>query len=320
MVAVAGVIILALGIALIKKAPPAHTIVMETAHLPSVVPHEHRLGEAVEDAGHHEYMLSPLFVAPEDMWISKLEFKIYNAPETLVHHASLLNWDERHQTCSSLPFKQLFILAQDTMHHPFMEFPEGSGIFVRKGQHLQLSVMIHNPGPPIGPGGIYNDVYGQLTLTMLAHSPQQPPKEIHPYLLHLDDNPCVIQEQDQSDAYVFSVPARRSAYAFSGSSSPFNPGEYTFQSTSTVVYIGAHLHGWQGGKQLIVEKNGSALLTFDTAHALDDSYRYDTPYYPTSLEMKPGDRLKIRALYANPSPIATRGVMGDLGIYFFEHE
>ena len=319
MVSVIGLIVF-LGFALSRDNSASKSIVLETNHLSTLSPHEHAEGDAVSDNAHHQYITSPVFIAPSDMWISRLAFSVHNAPETVIHHVSLLNWDEAHQTCSSLPFKQLFILAQDTMHHPFMDFPEGTGLRVRKGQHIQLSVMIHNPRPPAGPGGTYTDVYGQLTITTLPRSSYGHLKEIKPYLLHVDDAPCVITEPDQSDAYVFSVPPKSAAYTFAGGSSPFNPGVYLFKSTSTIVYIGAHLHGWQGGKEVLVEKNGSPLLSFDTVRSLDDPYRYDTRYYPTALEMKPGDSLRIRAVYNNPNSVPIRGAMGDLGIYFFEHE
>jgi hypothetical protein len=85
------------------------------------------------------------------------------------------------------------------------------------------------------------------------------------------------------------------------------------------VYIGAHLHGWQGGKEVIVEKNGAPFANFKTLPAREYPYRYDIPYYPTTTTMQAGDTLSIRAVYENPNAVPTRGAMGDLGIYFYEN-
>ena len=295
-------------------------VVLETAHLKELKPHVHENGASAADQSHHVYMLSPVYTAPSDMWISHLSFELFNASDTVVHHVSLLDHSQPHQTCASLPFKQLFILAQDTMHHPFMEFPAGTGMLVKKGDRIQLSAMIHNPEPPLGPGETYHNVYGRLTLKLRPESERNGLKEIHPYLLHLDDEPCVIREPDQSDAYVFAVPSHTHNYVFSGTHQPNDPSILTFKNPSTIIYIGAHLHGWQGGKKLFVEKNSKEFLTFETRLSKDHSYRYDIPYYPTNLKMNAGDTLSIKALYENLSDVETRGAMGDLGIYYYEHE
>ena len=292
-------------------------IVLETEHVAQLTPHEHEDGDSVGDASHHQYILSQVFVAPHDMYITQFAFDMVNAPDTVVHHASLLNHSAPHQTCSNvLPFSQMYIMAQDTMHNPVMTFPEGTGMRVKKGDVLQLSVMIHNPLPPIGPGETYEDAFSKLTLTYLKGSPFQKIKEITPHLLHLDERPCVIKP-DHSDAYTFSVPPRTMDFRMKSTEAPGDPSTYTFTAPSTLVYVGAHMHGWQGGKELIVRKNGEPLLSFKT-EVSSYPYRYDTPYYPTEVNFETGDTLTLEAVYDNPHNVPLRGVMGDLGIYFHE--
>jgi hypothetical protein len=313
------IVILAAGtyVALRANAVP-DTLVLETAHLAVLPPHEHDDGDAVSDDGHHQYLLSEVYVAPRDLWVSGFTFDMVNAPDTSVHHVSLLDYDRPHQTCRSLPFSQLLIFAQDVMHNATTTFPTGAAMHIRKGEHVQLSLMIHNPEPPLGPGDTYRDVYGKLTLSLVPPAQEHDLKEVKFHLAHLDDAPCVIREPDQSDAYVFAVPARTQRYVFSGSRQDTDPSRFVFTKPSTIVFIGAHLHGWQGGKELLVQKNGAPFLSFKTALSKDDPFRYDTPYYATSAPMAAGDALSLTAIYQNPHAVPTRGAMGDLGFYYYE--
>ncbi len=294
------------------------TIVFETAHMPILHPHQHDAGDAAGDPAHHAYIMSPIFMAEKDAWISEISFDIHNAPDTIVHHASLLNHSEPHQTCANLPFSQMYIMAQDSMHVPTMTFPSGTGMRIKKGQLVQLSIMIHNPFPPVGPGEAYYNVYGTLKLNLRPDNESAQTKAIRPYLLHLDEEPCVIRTMDQTDAYVFTVPPKTHDYTFTGSGLSSDPATYAFQKPSAIVYLGAHVHGWQGGKKVLVYKNDEPFLTFETKLSDTYPYRYDTPYYPASLEMQSGDTLTLRAVYDNPNDVMTRGAMGDLQIYFYE--
>ena len=304
--------------AVYKTREDQNSITLETSHVASLLPHEHAKADSVSDIGHHQYLLSQMYVAPQDMWISRMDFELVNAPATIVHHVSLLDFNEPHQTCASLPFSQRFILAQDTMHHPGVEFPKGTGMLIKKGDHIMLSLMAHNPLPPLGPGKEYEDVFARLKLSLLTGKQAENLKPVHFRLIHLDDEPCVIREVDQSDAYVFAVPPNSKNYTMSSSNKAQDPSVFKFKKASTILYVGAHVHGWQGGKELVVDKNGKQFLDFKTRVALVDSYRHDTPYYPTTLDMKPGDTLSLHAIYDNPNSVATRGVMGDLGIYYVE--
>lgn len=292
------------------------TVVLETEHVAQLAPHEHEDGDSAGDSSHHKYIVSPVFIAPRDMYITQFAFDMVNAPDVVVHHGSLLNFNEPHQTCpATLPFSQLYIMAQDTMHNPVMTFPEGTGMRVKKGDPLQLSVMIHNPLPPVGPGDTYANAFSTLTLTYVEDSPFLNIKEIQPHLLHLDERPCVIKP-DHSDAYTFSVPPRTMDFRMKSTEVPGDPSTFTFTAPSTLVYVGAHMHGWQGGKEVIVRKNGEPLLDFKTMTS--STYRYDTPYYPTELNFEAGDTLTLEAVYDNPHDVPTRGAMGALGIYFYE--
>jgi hypothetical protein len=86
----------------------------------------------------------------------------------------------------------------------------------------------------------------------------------------------------------------------------------------TVVFIGGHLHGWEGGKRLDLVRNGAPYLSFTTRRAADDAFRYDSQYYPTRLDLDAGDALSIRAVYDNPTSAPDPGAMGIVEMYYYE--
>ncbi len=295
------------------------TIILETNHLPTLLPHEHDAGEAVEDAGHHHYLYSADFTAPYDIWISKIHFDIMNAPDTAVHHTALLMPNANHQTCKNIPFKQLAGFAQDSMFQPTISFPPDTGMLIKRGETVRLLLMVHNPLPPVGPGGIYHNVSGRLTLTLHPKFRSEKLKEIRYHLMHLDEVPCAMHYSDGTEAFFFSVPPRVSDYEFSSTATQDDPAQFTFSRPSTIVYVGGHLHGWQGGKEVIVEKNGASFLRFTTTPSATYPYRYDSQYYPSNITVNSGDSFTVRAIYDNPNDVLTRGAMGMLEMYYYEN-
>ena len=123
------------------------SMILETDHLADLFPHEHDAGEAVEDKGHHHYHYSPIVVADRDLWIASTTFKIMNAPDTTVHHASLVAVNREHQNCKQWPFEELVQFGQDNMHAPSVVFPSGTGMQIEKGEAYRLVLMVHNPLP-----------------------------------------------------------------------------------------------------------------------------------------------------------------------------
>ena len=298
---------------------PQDQFILETSHLPILLPHEHDAGEAVEDTGHHAYMYSKIFTADKDMWITDMKFEIRNAPDTVVHHANLLNYDEPHGTCKNVPFEQMNQYVQDNMHTPTISFPKGTAMRIKKGQRFQLVVMVHNPLPPIGPGGTYTDVYGRLKLTLVPEDKVAGLKEIKYHLAYLDEMLCKGRLADGSLIYFFTVPPHVKKYAYTGTSDPNDPARFTFKATSTIVYIGGHMHGWQGGTELLVDKNKKPFLSFVTHLSSSYPYRYDSPYYSTTIPINAGDTVSLEAVYDNPNDASVRGVMGMLEMYYYEN-
>lgn len=294
------------------------TIVLETAHLPVLLPHEHDAGEAVEDLGHHHYLYSKVFVAPKDLWISDASFDLINAPDTADHHTALLNLDGIHQTCKKLPYEQLFGFPQDMLHEPKISFPEGTGMKIKKGEHIVFMLMLHNPLPPIGPGETYHDVYGKLTLTFRPDSESGNLKNVKFHLIHLDQIPCEVTYSDKSLAFMFTVPSHSKDFTYSSPNSKDDPSRFTFATSSVIVYTGGHLHGWEGGKALHVYKNGEDFLDFTTYPSPNYPFRYDSQYRPTFIKIAAGDTLSLSAVYDNPNDVAIRGAMGMLEMYYYE--
>ncbi len=294
------------------------TITLETSHVAVLEPHRHSANDSATDPTHHVTVLSNIYVVPKDTWISKIAFDILNAPDTTVHHVRLVNLSEPSQNCLPVQYAHMFGLGQDGMHDSTLSFPSGTGMRVKRGSRIQLSLMVHNPLPPIGPGETYADVYGRLILSLQDNRAPADLKEIHPRLLHLGDDPCDPTDPNGMDAYEFAVPAHTINYTKMGTGTSDDPGTLVFKKPSTIVYVGGHLHGWQGGKKVIVEKNEMPFLEFNTAPSKTYPYRYDTESSNARYEMQTGDTLRIRAIYDNPDETHIRGAMGGLGIYYFE--
>jgi hypothetical protein len=313
-----GIVLCAVLWLLEYRVSSGETVTLTTNTLERLDAHEHDAGEAVEDQGHHVYIRSEIFTAPRDMWISAFTFSLYNAPDTSLHHMALLNLDTPHQTCSNIPFGQMVGFAQDSMHRPTISFPPGTGMSIKKGERLQLVVMLHNPLPPVGPGGTYHAVSASLRMTMHP-SFVVPRHEIKLHVAHLDQEACVMQYADGSEAFMFTVPPHAKGYVFSASSTAErDPGRFVFEKDSVIVYMGGHVHGWQGGTSLFVDKNGDSFLSFETRAAPQHPYRYDSEYYPTRLRLEQGDVLTLRAVYDNPHDVPTRGAMGVYEMYYYE--
>jgi hypothetical protein len=201
------------------------------------------------------------------------------------------------------------------MHHPYISFPKGYAMKIKKGTRLQLLLMVHNPTPPTGPGGVYRDVYARTTL----HKDTDVSRATHPVqfrYLFLDDEQCGHSEGDFSDINTFPVPPHAIHYVFSGSLTTNPASAYTFTKPTTIVYMGGHVHGWQGGKAVILKKNGTQFARLSSAPSVTVPYQYDTEHYATSTTFKAGDTISIDALYDNPHAVESRGAMGMLGMYY----
>ena len=285
-------------------------ITIDTAHIATVSPHEHSSGDAVSDPGHHEEVVSTDFVVDEDFAVTDVAFEILHAPAAIVHHAALVSYSCADTACTNRVSRELFRYGQDTMHYAKGSFPSGYMVPLHKGEHLKLSLAVHNPAPPLGSGDTYHEVYGRIVLQENAVRAKgaKPVRFVHLYVEDL----CSRNADD--DVGTFTIPAHVRGYVYTGCG-PQKNASITFASSGTIVHMGGHLHGWQGGKDLIVEKNGTLFRTFSTTASPDDHFRFDTTFTQVPVHVSAGDTLSLRAVYDNSFNTPIRGVMGMLGFY-----
>jgi hypothetical protein len=314
-------VVLAIG-ALALWSRPSGPISIETRHLATLPPHEHEEEDAVSNPRHHTVLESDIYVAPRDLYVTKVGFEIVNAPNVTLHHASLVDVSRPNQTCTNMTnWRELFVYGSDRMYDNDLTFPEGYALKIPKGSPLKLVFMVHNPEPPLGPGGTYSDVYSQITLTESTQSPATL-KLLEPRLLHLDDPDitCWHKETDLSDFYTFTVPAHVKDFVFSGKGAHDPAATMTFSRGATLFDLSGHLHGWQLGKKLIVRKNGVVMHQFDTRPSSSTPYIYETRHVEEPFHVAAGDTLSVSAIYDNPHSVPTRGAMGIAGFYYHEDE
>ena len=314
---VASVCTLALVFVFMQRIQPGDPVVFETEHLPELLPHPHEQEDSFSDPGHHKTLESPVFIAPRDLYVSDIRFEIVNAPSATLHHASLIDLSRPNATCSNMQgWKEIFVYGSDRMYDNQLTFPENHAVIIPKGTPLKLTFMIHNPKPPRGPGGIYHDVYSRVVFS------ERPgwkfaTKELHPFLLHLDDTDitCGHKEADLSDFYTFTIPANTQRFEYTARGAEDQAASISFPRDATIVHLAGHLHGWQEGKELYINKDGTRMHTFISRPSSTAPYLYEIRYTSDRFTVKAGERLNIGAIYENPYPNDARGAMGIVGFY-----
>ncbi|MBI4088439.1 hypothetical protein HY418_03640 [Candidatus Kaiserbacteria bacterium] len=291
-------------------------ITLEAESLDVLPPHEHDPSrDSVADSVHHYTSLSQVFVPAEDVWISKIEFEVVNAPDTVLHHALLHEMDAQDAFCPPTPSRfgseLLSGFGADQMHTPFYAFPEGYALRIPAGKAIRLDATLHNPLPPIGPGGTYHDVQVRARLHLVEPG-RGNSIPLSSKLLYVQDVPC-------GKDFVFTIPPNSTAFNTRSDGALHNPGSsMTFEHSARIVYWFAHLHGSEGGRELIVRKNNQEIARFKMYQDPHDPYRWNTPHDTTDITLGAGDVLSIEAVYDNPSDESVQGAMGMLLIYFAE--
>lgn len=299
--------------ALFIAAPP-DKLTLETTHLQVLRPHPHTVGlDSATDEDHHVEISSGIYVAPEDLWVRGMNAIIRNTPPFTVHHATLMRLDGNNKECPTEAGEWIVSFTQDQSHNLRAVFPKGYAMFIPKGAMLRFNGAFHNPEPPLGRGETYKDVYLQLHLDLVRSGTEKlTPVSFH--LLRLADAQC----RSGESGYVFAVAPRSHAYSVASSGKEGDTSIFVANATSTIVYWGGHLHGWEGGERLIVRKNGGVIADFETKKAMFDRYRFDTPHGVTSIHLEKGDTISLEAIYDNPTDSTIRGAMGQLGIFLAE--
>ncbi len=298
----------------LKKGP----LVLETEHLATLPPHQHESEDSASDTSHHYTVNSTVLVAPRDFYISQIDFEMLNAPNETLHHASLIDLSNNNATCKNFPgWRELFVYGSDRMYENSLRLPEGYALLIKKGTPLLLTLMVHNPEPPVGPGELYQDVFTRMTLRETSADPDTL-SLVEPYLLHIDDIPCGYTEPDTSDVYTFTIPPHTKNGVFNGRGSDDIASSRVFEKPATIVHMAGHLHGWQGGKKLLLRKNEEVVHVFQSTISTTSPFLYEVRHSSSPLHLNAGDRLSISAIYDNPHSTSTRGAMGIVGFYYTE--
>lgn len=286
------------------------TIILETPTIEYLHPHKHEVSDTVHDHGHHVTVRSEVILAQEDLWITGFTFNMENAPYSTLHHAQLTDLDGVSNTCKDkgLP-NELLSIGEDTLGSNTLQFDNPQGIFIPKGHRLEMFAMFHNPEPPVGFGGDYYDVSAKLELTYELAKESDRHVPLRHYHLHLDDRAC-------TGLYTFAVPPETTDFKRVPQYTDNDPAIVQFEEPGEIVYIGGHLHGWEGGKLLEFLKNGESIRQYETKRSDRSDMKWETPHHRESIKIEAGDVVSISATYDNPGPETVTGAMGIISFYF----
>ena len=285
-------------------------IVLETQHQALLVPHQHDDGDSILNEGHHVDLLSEPYVFDEDVWVTGIEFEVHNAPEEVIHHINLFKLNERDPLCPQEP-RLLAAFAEDNVDVSPFFLPSPYGMRFSKNDRLALFAMLHNPLPPLGSGRAYEDVYVTITLHVEPVHTSERTNIVDFYLMHVEETPCT------GGNLVFSVPPHTIDFSFRPNPMIHpQPGILTFPTDGEIIYIGSHLHGWEGGKELNLYMNDVPIRSYKSRFMAERNGTWHTDQGFDSIQVSFGDTLLLEALYENASESTTTGAMGMLGFFF----
>ena len=275
-------------------------------------PHEHHSNAGETVIHHGVHVRSMPVVVEKDTWANAIEVGIKNAPHATLHHVSLYEKDEPNPDC---PAEDKMLASFGSETPKIIRFPSTFGVYLKKGSVLYLEGMLHNPSPPQGPGGTYQDVRILITLhTKEKGAPLTPLQFRHVSLV--DEPDCIrIRPAD-----TFTVPPHSRFVRVSDvmRSEP-NEERVLFAAPGKIVSIGAHLHPWEGGKKIEVFVNGHPIAGFPIHKTGTNPWEWTTPYIQNlGFQVSPGDELTIAAYYTNESDVPRPGAMGMIGFYVAE--
>ncbi len=285
----------------------SNVVTIVSTPLPTLPTHDHSQGDAVEDDAHGVYVTSPIYTTPRDMWISEIQPIATGAPFAVVHHLMLHEIDAKDHLCTNLP-KKVLVVGMDNNKRVF--FPEPFGYFIKKDTKLQLVGMLHNPEAPLGSGDSYSNVSAGFTITV-ANPTSTRNQKVDFYMLSAEDPPYC------QDRYTFTVPAKTIDYAKSSEVKPGLNGSFVkFDTPGTIVGLGTHTHGWQGGRNVDVFINSKLYRSFTTEQVGNNPEIWSSTVEQSAIRINKDDTITLTSHYTNPSDVPIRGAMGIIGFYF----
>ncbi len=298
----------------VAAAGDPNELIFTTSVLKKLLPHEHGIGDSLTDPGHHSSLMSPITTLDKDIWASQFSLEIKNAPPSVLHHALLLT-NKPDAICPNMP-GTVYIAGADSP--TLVNMPPPYAFYLPKEEKIGAQLMIHNPEPPLGPGGIYTDVQSDIKVKVQANQPNDKHLPVELILLRLSDNGCDYWNKTDIGP-LFKVPAHSQDYVF-GATDGSGPAasHYQVAKNGKIIGLGGHTHGWDYGKKIDVYLNGKLLHSFvPKKMSEDDSNWTTTPYIPAApISIKANDILSITATYDNPTESDILDAMGIVAIYF----
>ena len=272
-------------------------------------PHRHDIETSVTESGHGVYASSSIISFTKDTWLVGFEPVIENAPHQIIHHVMLENVDTVDSLCPNLSEK-ILVAGPDTAK--VISFPKPFGMYIKKNTRVRVQAMMHNPDLPMGTGETYTAVSAGFKMHF-AEAGNERSSNVSFYHMGVDDAPHC-----QSD-YVFTVPPHTQKF-IKNSDNAFgaNQSKLTLTKAGTLMVIGSHLHGWQGGRRLDVFLNGKILYTFIPNKISASPEIWTSPDAIFMKKVSAGDTFTLSAEYENLTNEPIDGAMGMIGLYITE--
>lgn len=297
------------------------TLTLMTRPVGALPPHVHETTDMNVDSilnpGHGILTESDYFIVPEDLWIVGNEVLSENAPISVLHHLILAKEGGPNSECPERDEELYTIGADSTLANAF---PEPFGIFLQKGERIYLSGMVHNPAPPKGEGGTYENVAIGFRFTTERPSKNRT-RAVEFHRIALQDAPYCESLYLDEVVDVFSVPPNSPAFVkTSDVAEGVNPTRHVFSEPGLLIGFGAHMHPDSGGKNISMFLNGSTIGTVTPKEIIDEPWTWRTSYTGVgSILVKPGDVFTLSATYENPHRVPIEDAMGQ-AVFFFDPE
>ena len=281
--------------------------------IPELKPHWHGPGDSAYDPDHHLIVDFPIFMVTEDSWLTGIDIDVNNAPKEIIHH--LLPFSKAFpgivclEEYSGIP---VFGFGYDSIHES-IKLPEPYAIFVPAGSLFLIDAMVHNPKPPVGPGGDYANVRVSANFKIQKVNDRNDKKIVKPFVLYLSDQFC----RPNIYEYIFEVPPLIKNFTKKTDQTEYGDSSfYQFKESGEIIYAYGHLHGWDGGKKIEIFKNDEMVDTLKTFRfdSEDKPWLWETERSDKKIWVEKGDVISIAATYSNPYSAPIRGAMAD---YFF---